>query len=1165
MVDGGDGYLGGGVVREETVLAGGAVRICLRFDPARLSPGEDSDRALEDFTRRCDVYASIAAPRARGVAWMRVCARDETSLTVEGSGSSLGEDIEPTPEKLEALLATVYWSLRDAHEAGLGAVGRIDPRSIRFERARARREYQIEPCFGWVQDTHTATWREPTAHDELAAIGRLVFEVAANRPEVPRVDRQLRVPFPAGHRVWRFLSEGDPQVEDLWRRQRCEELVAWMGDASLEAIEDRMPARPRRLRPPPTSTAGRRGPASDAADATGRRIVQADASSRGIEDASAGAHAWGDARRGWVIVAVACMLAVAGGGAWYLATRGGSGGSASSPSLEEGSRAAAGFSEQGSGLGRDGEGETEHAGEVEPGGGDPDVSEGTAEAPGVEEEPVEVVLQGGGAAEVEGAGGDETPVEPAPDRRRLFARRVEQARQSMDAALAGLEALGLDGLPLREAWGRRLEEIRARHEANADGDALEREADDLLQQVRDAIDQAYAGSSPAELLGHDLRPLVLARRRDALHVLLEAGGFDLEGEAVLTVDDARDIASWTAGIERFGRAIEDVRRAWKDWYLLNETFDTPEGSATLLARLDEAKAALEENAELKEWVRGLAPDDEVRRLLALGEVAEMYGNDASAAQDAVRRVLGDPASFDPRVLQSAWFSPVFASTYPDASERLSLSVMLLNRLRSVSDVPRRDALEARWHARAEGLWNSAWTRFLREHADDDLDAWVAQAREFGGLHPDGGMPSGVAQRIAYNEALLAARTGVHGARDRALTLADELEAMAIDDAGRRRQARDQARALREVVARADRASQSLLLPTLEQGGWRVEGDPLSGRFEAVHDASGQRMAYVRLSGTEPPVFLSEREVSIGQVVALLATQPELLEELGGEWRDFDALMSGETARIANQPLRSWIIEGGAMRPVGGRDALVVRGYSSRAYVETIRVELFEEPDAGWPMNDISAEAASRLAERLFSGRLPTGGEFRRALEQAGLADATNLGLFNLRDGGSGGFARQQEFSDRARASDPDLLDAFYLDNPDLIANRWLLASGEIRPGLRSEARYWPGRGDDGVTLFARVDAPVVPGDALAFVHLIGNVGEWVTLTDGTFAVAGGSALSAPEIGVVEPARPRAFRGSGWFDIGFRVAIEGVTQVASDGGRIEQEIIDAIGGIQPWTD
>ncbi len=1156
MVDDGGEYLGGGVVREESALAADAVRVHLRFDRDRLEAGEDGQRALEVFERSCDVYASIAGRKARGVAWMRVCARDAYSLTVEGAGRLLTEDSEPTPDKLDALLATVYWSLRDAHGMGLGAVGRIDPRWIRMGGARARREYQIEPCFGWVRDEETGSWREATARDELAAIGRLVFEVAANRPEVPRSDRVLRIPFPAGHRVWRFLSEGNPEIEDLWRRRRCEELVAWAGDASLEAIEDRMPARPRRLRPPKVVVAPQDTQGVEASHATEATDTERPARSGEGEPRPS--------RRGWVVIGALGAVVLVGGGSWYLLSQGGSAGGAGDRdgAIEEQPQiGTAQTDEPPPALEEPAESErveeTEVAGEGEPDTQPPPVDDAAAEGR------TEIATRGDAEPdETEPAPEPEIPAEAESARRRLFDQRWDQARQSMRAALAGLDALGLGDLPLRDAWERRLEEIRAKYEANADGDALERESDDLLQQIRDAIDLAGAGRAPAETLGHDLRDLVLARRRDALHTLLEAGGLDIEGEPALTIDEAHNLAAWTERIERFARAIEDVQQGWQQWRLPNESFQTPDGPTTLLARLREAIGVLEESPELRGWVDGLSGDDAIRRLLALDELGAMYGTDEEEAREVLRRVIDDAR--DPRELQWAWFSPAFVGAYPDAVERLTWSRGLLERLRSIEDLPRRDELEAQWVGRATGLWDSAWAQFLREHADDGLEAWVARARELGGLYPDGQMPGIVTQRLAYNDALLAARRGEQGARDRALALADALENLAIDDATMRQTAREQARTLREVVARADRASQSLLLPTLEQGGWRIVGDPMGGQIDTIHDATGVRMTYVRLAGSEPPVFLSRQEVSIGQVASLLGVHPGLLDRLRDDWIDLDAQMSGDSARIASQPLRSWVVEGGAIRAVASRDALVMQGYSSRAYIDTIRSELFEAPGADWPLNDVSPEAASVLAGTLFGGRLPTSDEFRMALAQAHPGGGPDLASANLRDGAGGGFAQQMQFSDRARQSDPDLLDAFYLDNPDLIANRWIVGGSEIRPELRSEARFWPARGDDGVTLFAPVDTPIAAGGNTPFVHLVGNVGEWVTAGGGRFEAAGGSALSAPEIGVTEPARPRAFPGSGWFDIGFRVAIEGVTQVASDGGQIEQEIIDAIGRVPAWT-
>ncbi len=242
-------YLGGGVVREVvSSVDGRGVRF--RFDAQSLESGEDADAASALFGLRTERYAVLAAAKGKVRAWFEVIGYEPgIHLEIATGGRPLHDDHDPTHKNLERVLSFVYWAMRDASSIWGEGFGPLSSRQVwSDEKKLSKRSYCLEPGFGWVREAESGQFRRASEEDDVRSLGAFSFEVAANRFDVVGTDKMLRVPFPRGHRVWAFLSDGDDELEKLWRQRRCEELVSWVGGrATLEAIEDRMPARPKKL------------------------------------------------------------------------------------------------------------------------------------------------------------------------------------------------------------------------------------------------------------------------------------------------------------------------------------------------------------------------------------------------------------------------------------------------------------------------------------------------------------------------------------------------------------------------------------------------------------------------------------------------------------------------------------------------------------------------------------------------------------------------------------------------------------------------------------------------------------------------------------------------------------------------------------------------------
>ena len=225
-----------------------------------------------------------------------------------------------------------------------------------------------------------------------------------------------------------------------------------------------------------------------------------------------------------------------------------------------------------------------------------------------------------------------------------------------------------------------------------------------------------------------------------------------------------------------------------------------------------------------------------------------------------------------------------------------------------------------------------------------------------------------------------------------------------------------------------------------------------------------------------------------------------------------------------------------------------RDVSFPAYPGQLRGAAFDEissdqgsPDGTHPVNYIRGSLAAGIA-RAFGCRLPTDEEFRAAL---GKVPGPRSGRWNLRD------------------------ETFLAQQANHRAAIAFGVTTHYKPGLWSydgtdgnNLTIWDtASGRDGKLWFYKTDGEDAAfQQGILFQHLVGNVGEFVGLTDSAstlseIRVMGASALSDPNVqpGDVMPADVGSGTRNGFVDVGFRLAID-ADDFGSLGKLVQKEII-----------
>lgn len=1101
-------HLGGGVVRDE-----GGEFLRFRFEPSVLDAGSDVDSARRAFEARCEAYQRLAPTKLKVSAWLRVAqvVRGER-LDVERVGHPLIEDRRPDAKKLERILACVYWGMVDARTAGLGAIGEISLwRVWDIGGKKNAVAFRMEPAFGYVRERDgdelgppraDDRLRESSEADDVRSIGKFVFAVAANRPEVTGTDRLLRVPFPMKHRAWRMLSEEDERAEELWSRRRCEDLVVGLGNLrTLESIRERMPERPKGLKEPPA------GPSpEDVATRNARRAAELEARQRTEHQAQEreAARAQREAKE---------------------------------REAQERTR-------------RDREAKEREAKERE------ERERERKERESQERLARESALREAEAARLrdEAARQREREARDAERRARDEAAReraaLEQADREHEERERRAKAAAAQERLERERNERATQEREAREREAREREVRKREAEERAHRQREERAGSKRGGAMAGPAVEDPSP-------GAARVEAGAGSAGAQGPspskkgvligvvgAVVIVGAAGAFFAFRGDGLPKSQPIATGPTGAGDGPA-DPVIDPPPGGDPTgpetpgNPRGQGGEVSESTGSDGVDHAQRPVPDADGR-----GGDGLASGNDAPGTDDSD----SGNGSATTELTASAEQVETLAKVMEWASvQRVNVA--------EASGV----AIGAFAEHAAVGAWWKKWTDWKNESrsADIALSDWVREAERIRDAFPDfggtRGAPSDVEAQIEYNKLILASRNAGGGvARARAGNLLARLdpEKMSSASEGVREAVERSRETLRALLDRGGNQVRMLSFPGIERAGWQLVGQA-GNEATFRHRASGLEVTYVRLSEGEAPVYMQKTEASIAQVSALLAASPGLAQSPGiSAW----APLAERSGSRRGERFEAWEVRGGRIEPTR---SIFIDDDVNTGESLSMAPDLFssERPTADWPMQDISAMAAADVAQQAFGGRLPSVEEYNRALAIVGATGAEPPAWANLR---SDGFFDQIRHAAGVRgAGAGQVRNPFYLDK---FMTNW----GNRSVPAGDAANGWQGRPpSDGATFFRPVQegggGPLshVVGNVAEWADAGGGFRIVGASALSAPELGFRQPFDPPGIGLEN------LRGA--FDVGFRVVIEGQWTLAGDPPASDGEIAQAIGAFPEWRD
>lgn len=301
-------------------------------------------------------------------------------------------------------------------------------------------------------------------------------------------------------------------------------------------------------------------------------------------------------------------------------------------------------------------------------------------------------------------------------------------------------------------------------------------------------------------------------------------------------------------------------------------------------------------------------------------------------------------------------------------------------------------------------------------------------------------------------------------------------------------------------------------------GWAAEDD---GREVVYRSPDGRHsIAFfaVETEDTEGGVeFVSRTEVSVG-LLSALSLDAGRWEALGASrtWRQLaSAMEAGGLDSWRGARSWQWDPRRGAIVP--GRSWLENDADGQRYPEPNEFFAPVTPPGADSPLQQVSASAADQIAAA-FGCRLPSLSAWLRAVEVEG-ADESRA---NLRDRA---FAIYQQHQARI-GTQPGVVSVF--------ADSGIFVPQGFESPVGRDARSLDVR--DQALWFEPVDVNKPRGDK--WLHLLGNVAEFVRGPNEAYLVVGGSALSDPAIPLDQP-QPvlDRLRSTGFSDVGFRLAFD----------------------------
>lgn len=714
---------------------------------------------------------------------------------------------------------------------------------------------------------------------------------------------------------------------------------------------------------------------------------------------------------------------------------------------------------------------------------------------------------------------------------------------------------------LARAWASGLSQIDpaigwAQAEQKADG-----LASSLKALERDMANPRIDAPQGSSIDGEAIRATA-QRKRDA--------ALDAAAGAILANDQSRvaivrdELNTWTGLAQQYVTDAAALEQAIKQGMPSNEPASVPGANGRSPTQIAEQLRA---SSVARELGPAIAPI--MARLADVGSVEQ--SNDAAALASILKDGSRTPAEVAAAVRRLAMIGPAAGEEglvqYIDA-----MTGGVSGAVARLSDAGDRDALQRLAAESAKEAWNGAVSNLATTEAG--LRSLVSLGQRVGATDEDVAQwPAFARVNLARMALADAAKMEVPGAAKLAAIRTKIAEFNAV------------AAAAPEVDTTALRAALAPITESRNDLDFAAIG-PASAGWTLVNGAEdGSRATYswkgpngdhtlefqrvmVSTNGEESPAYLAKTEASVGLVLDLMG------EKLGWpkvrEQKAMRVFRPGDTD--PRRGVRTWDWSDNATEAAADARGIISapRGRANtslgwmgyRAGMEGVawypEGSVLVGPDANSPMDQISLVSATITAQ-LAGCRLPTLNEWRAASGATDTLPEGAAATSNLRDA-----SWKRTFDHLAQ----------HISKQPHFPSSGIFQSAETEKISETDDNVPAVTSDDGVVWFAPVNTPVGGPTSAPFIHLIGNVAEFVTMSDtpiaaatpaelkkllqaSEFRVVGASALSPANLPMVAPIPGRNWAEQTYADVGFRLAF-GAPKSAVSAASATRQLEEALG-------
>ncbi|HEY4248291.1 MAG TPA: hypothetical protein VGM64_15695 [Lacunisphaera sp.] len=601
-----------------------------------------------------------------------------------------------------------------------------------------------------------------------------------------------------------------------------------------------------------------------------------------------------------------------------------------------------------------------------------------------------------------------------------------------------------------------------------------------------------------------------AQWRDALPVAAWAE----EGPAVRAPLEAH--RKWLDDLPAFGSELDRLGTLLNGGFSLNEGVAEAAGQ---LARRDGVDALTGRAAG---WL------NEAKQLALLGNSNDRAALIAAAKDGGLSRQL------------TVWRRLGGLTGWPAGAEELDLDGALVGSMRTVvgrdvKDEVRRRGLLDELTKETRVRWNRAARNAA--HNEGELAAVFERMDRYGIGAGD------LEEPVAYNLMLWQLKHAIKGESNLG-RLRSQRDGFVAKARAMPSGARPEVAAFLDKIAAVelvDDPNQKAALSPARITGWQEESPDNGLSIIASWQGPGGRSAKLVYSLVQPvdatpPFYLAQREIAVGEFIDLVGASPDgraVLQELPQWAAGGDTLSKPWNKPIAWRPRADY--KGIELNPTwiylpDAQVKALLDNVDLRTRTPVLARVASEVPTVRSPVQQIPPDAARVFAEKLLGARLPTPQEWRTVVK--------------LFPPGAGGDFRGRDFHEMWQFLETHSeggQSVRWRPNEGVFLPLVAAATGGLRRPFADDGQVKPENTDRPLWL-SPVDAGPSPG---GFVNLVGNV--WIYLYDDVgkqFYVAGGSALSPPGVGILEPLKVEATGligarrvTEGFSDVGIRPAFD----------------------------